>query len=162
MLQVVAKKTNVKKLLLIILIFFGFEAQALCDSLYYNIINSNTLTVVGVNSSSDSLNFRWGVCDNTACYSAIGDTAYFPLVSPFDTVKVCYDISPQWTCSDCKYVVFTGSSWQVISVTTHVNEIQVLPTSGKMYDLYGREIFKTLPNKIYIKNNKKYVEVISK
>ena len=151
-----------KKLLLIILIFFGFEARALCDSLSYNIINSSTLTVVGVNSSLDSLSFRWGVCDKTACYSASGDTAYFPLVNPFDTVKVCYDISPQWTCSDCKYVVFIQGSWQVVGNTTHVNEIQTLPTSNKMYDLYGREIFEIPLNKIYIKNNKKYVEVIPK
>jgi len=112
--------------------------------------------VVGVNSSLDSLSFRWGVCDNTTCYSASGDTAYFPLVSPFDTVKVCYDISPQWTCSDCKYVVLIEGSWQVVSIITHVNEIQALPTNGKMYDLLGRELYYIPKGVIYIKNGVLY------
>jgi len=138
--------------LLILLCCTYVKAQTLCDSLSYSISNSSILTVVGVNNSLDSLSFRWGVCDNTTCYSASGDTAYFPLVSPFDTVKVCYDISPQWTCSDCKYVVLIQGSWQVLSIITHVNEIQVLPINGKMYDLLGRELYHIRKGVIYIKN----------
>jgi len=128
------------------------NAQTLCDSLSYSISDSIVLTVVGVNSSSDSLNFRWGVCDNTACYSAIGDTASFPLVHPLDTVKICYDISPQWSCSDCQYVVLIEGSWQIINIITHVNEIQALPINGKMYDLLGRELRYAPRGTIYIKN----------
>ena len=142
--------------LLILLCCTYVNAQTLCDSLSYSISNSSILTVVGVNSSLDSLSFRWGVCDNTTCYSASGDTAYFPLVSPFDTVKVCYDISPQWTCSDCKYVVLVEGSWQVVSIITHVNEIQALPTNGKMYDLLGRELYYIPKGVIYIKNGVLY------
>tara|TARA_R110002020_G_scaffold131560_1_gene294099 strand:+ start:121 stop:471 length:351 start_codon:yes stop_codon:yes gene_type:complete len=110
------------------------------------------LTVVGVNSSLDSLTFKWGVCDKTACYSASGDTASFPLVNPLDTVKVCYDISPQWTCSDCGYVVFTGFTWQLVNTITHVNEIQASPISGKMYDILGRELKHVKKGVVYIKN----------
>ena len=132
------------------------NAQTLCDSLSYSVSNSSVLTVVGVNSSSDSLNFRWGVCDNTACYSAIGDTASFPLVHTLDTVKVCYDISPQWSCSDCQYVVLIEGSWQIINIITHVNEIQALPINGKIYDLLGREL-KYIPiGKLYIRNGRLY------
>tara|TARA_Y100001963_G_scaffold112104_1_gene155149 strand:+ start:392 stop:733 length:342 start_codon:yes stop_codon:yes gene_type:complete len=112
--------------------------------------------VIGVNSSSDSLNFRWGVCDNTACYSAIGDTASFPLVSPLDTVKVCYDISPQWTCNDCSYVVFNGFTWQLVNTITHVNESHALPISGKIYDLLGRELKRTPKDIMYIRNGRLY------
>jgi hypothetical protein len=133
------------------------NAQTLCDSLSYSISNSSTLTVVGVNSSSDSLSFRWGVCDNTTCYSAIGDTAYFPLVSPFDTVKVCFDISPQWSCNDCQYVILIEGSWQIINIITHVSEIQALPVNGKMYDLLGRELEYIPAGKMYIRNNKLYI-----
>jgi len=133
------------------------NAQTLCDSLSYSISDSSVLTVVGVNSSSDSLSFRWGVCDNTACYSAIGDTAYFPLVSPFDTVKVCFDISPQWSCNDCQYVVLIEGSWQIINIITHVNEIQALPVNGRMYDLLGRELEYIPAGKMYIRNNKLYI-----
>ena len=144
------------RILLILLCCTYVNAQTLCDSLSYSISNSSILTVVGVNSSLDSLSFRWGVCDNTTCYSASGDTAYFPLVSPFDTVKVCYDISPQWTCSDCKYVVLVEGSWQVVSIITHVNEIHALPTNGKMYDLLGRELYYIPKGVIYIKNGVLY------
>tara|TARA_R100000234_G_scaffold100530_1_gene69395 strand:- start:62 stop:412 length:351 start_codon:yes stop_codon:yes gene_type:complete len=114
------------------------------------------LTVIGVNSSSDSLNFRWGVCDNTACYSAIGDTASFPLVHPLDTVKICYDISPQWSCSDCQYVVLIEGSWQIVNIITHVNEIQALPINGKTYDLLGRELQYIPKGIVYIKNGRLY------
>ena len=126
------------RILLMLLCCTYINAQTLCDSLSYSVSNSSVLTVIGVNSSSDSLSFRWGVCDNTACYSAIGDTASFPLVHPLDTVKVCYDISPQWSCSDCQYVVFVEGSWQILNIITHVNEVQALPINGKMYDLLGR------------------------
>ena len=137
--------------LLILLCCTYVNAQTPCDSLSYNVSNSNTLTLVGVNNSSDSINFMWGVCDDLVCYSASGDTASFPLVSLFDTVKVCYDISPQWTCSDCGYVVFNGYTWQLINTITHVNEIQALPVNSKIYNLLGREL-RYIPNGIYIKN----------
>ena len=142
--------------LLMLLCCTYMNAQTLCDSLSYSISDSSILTVIGVNSSSDSLNFRWGVCDNTACYSAIGDTASFPLVHPLDTVKICYDISPQWSCSDCKYVVLVGGSWQEVSIITHVNEIQALPINSKMYDLLGRELRFIPKGIIYIKNGRLY------
>ena len=132
------------------------NAQTLCDSLSYSVSDRSILTVIGVNSSSDSLNFRWGVCDNTACYSAIGDTASFPLVHPLDTVKICYDISPQWSCSDCQYVVFVEGSWQILNIITHVNEIKALPINGKMYDLLGRELKRVPKGVIYIKNGRLY------
>ena len=142
--------------LLILLCCAYVNAQTLCDSLSYSVSDSSILTVVGVNSSSDSLNFRWGVCDNTACYSAIGDTASFPLVHPLDTVKICYDISPQWSCSDCQYVVLIEGSWQIINIITHVNEIQALPINGKMYDLLGRELKYIPKGVVYIKNGRLY------
>jgi len=138
--------------LLILLCCTYVNAQTLCDSLSYSISNNSVLTVVGVNSSLDSLTFKWGVCDKTACYSASGDTASFSLVNPLDTVKVCYDISPQWTCSDCGYVVFTGFKWQLVNTITHVNEIQASPISGKMYDILGRELKHVKKGVVYIKN----------
>jgi len=132
------------------------NAQTLCDSLSYSISNNSILTVVGFNSSSDSLVFKWGVCDKTACYSASGDTASFPLVNPLDTVKVCYDISPQWTCNSCGYVVFNGFTWQLVSIITHVNDLQKPVLNSKIYDLLGREL-KHIPNgSIYIRNGRLY------
>jgi len=137
--------------LLILLCCTYANAQTLCDSLSYSISSSNTLTLIGVNNSSDSINFMWGVCDDLVCYSASGDTASFPLVSLFDTIKVCYDISPQWTCNDCKYVALIQGSWQVVSIITHINEIKALPVNNKIYDLLGRELY-YIPKGVYIKN----------
>ena len=142
--------------LLILLCCTYANAQTLCDSLSYSISNSSILTVVGVNSSLDSLTFRWGVCDKTACYSASGDTASFPLVNLLDTVKVCYEISPQWTCNDCSYVVFNGFTWQLVNTITHVSELQALPINGKMYDLLGKELRYVPKGFIYIKNRRLY------
>ena len=141
------------KLLIIILLCFNYvSAQTLCDSLSFNIGTSSALTVIGVNSSSDSTNFMWGVCDKTMCYSSSGDTAYFLLVNPLDTVKVCYDISPQWTCTECYYVIFNGFTWQLVNTITHVNEIKPQPKDNKIYDLLGREL-KYIPfGTMYIKN----------
>ena len=142
------------RLLIILLCCTYANAQTLCDSLSYSISSSSILTVVGFNSSLDSVNFRWGVCDKTVCYSASGDTASFPLVNPLDTVKVCYDISPQWTCNDCGYVVFTGFTWQLVNIITHVNEIYSRPLNGKIYDLLGRELKHIPIGTIYIRDGK--------
>ena len=146
-----------KKLIIILLCFTQVNAQTLCDSLSFNININQTLTVTGVNSSIDSVNFMWGVCDNTACYSASGDTASFPLVSIFDTVKVCYDISPQWSCTECCYVVFNGTTWQPLNVVTHVDELYPTPRNGKIYNLLGKELSFIPVGKMYIRNNKLYI-----
>ena len=146
------------RILLILLCCAYANAQTLCDSLSFSVSSSSVLTVVGFNSSSDSLTFKWGVCDKTACYSASGDTASFPLVNPLDTVKVCYDISPQWTCNVCYYVVFNGFTWQVVNSITYINELHLPLLNGEMYDLLGRKL-KFIPiGKMYIRNNKLYME----
>ena len=146
------------RILLILLCCTYMNAQTLCDSLSYSVSNSNILTLIGVNSSSDSVNFMWGVCDNTACYSANGDTTYFPLVNPLDTVKVCYDISPQWTCNVCYYVVFNGFTWQVVNSITYINELHLPLLNSEMYDLLGRKLKFAPKGKMYIRNNKLYME----
>jgi len=146
-----------KKLIIIFLLCFNYvNAQTLCDSLSFSVGTSSALTVIGVNSSSDSTNFMWGVCDKSMCYSSSGDTAYFLLVNPLDTVKVCYDISPQWSCTECYYVVFNGFTWQLLNTITYVNEIAQQPHDNKIYDLLGREIQYIPRGIIYIKNGVLY------
>ena len=144
------------RLLILLLCCTYANAQTLCDSLSFSISNNSVLTVVGFNSSSDSVNFMWGVCDNTACYSSSGDTAYFSLVNPLDTVKVCYDISPQWTCNDCQYVVFTDFTWQLVNTITHVNNLKPQIYNSKIYDLLGRELKSIPTGKMYIRNSRLY------
>ena len=147
-----------KKLILYIFILFSIQvnAQTVCDSVSYTIGNNQVLTLIGNNNSSDSVMFMWGVCDSDLCYSATGDTSMFPHINIFDTVKVCYNISPAWTCETCQDIIFINGSWQLINVITYVNEISPIIYNNKIYDLLGREL-KYIPiGSIYIKNNKLY------
>ena len=147
---------NMRLLLILLLFALQTKSQTLCDSLSFEVGTSSALTVIGINSSSDSTNFMWGVCDKSMCYSSSGDTAYFFLVNPLDTVKVCYDISPQWSCTECYYVVFNGFTWQLVNTITHVNEIKSQIHSGKIYDLLGRELRYIPKGTMYIKNGVLY------
>lgn len=146
-----------KKLIAIFLLCSTYiNAQTICDSISYNIGSGQELILMGVNSSSDSVNFQWGVCYNQICVSASGDTVVFGDVDIFDTVKVCLNISPQWLCDECQDLVFINGSWQLVGVITHVNEIKLIPRDNKIYDLLGRELKYTPIGTIYIKNGRLY------
>lgn len=146
-----------KKLITIILLCSTYiNAQTICDSVSYSVSSGQVFTLIGTNNSSDSVNFQWGVCYNETCYSKDGDTAVFADVDIFDTVSVCFDISPQWACNDCQYLVFTNGSWQPLNTITHVNEITPVILDNKAYDLLGRELKYIPKGAIYIKNNKLY------
>ena len=145
------------KLIAIILLCSTYiNAQTICDSISYNIGSGQEFVLIGENSSSDSVNFQWGVCYNENCYSKTGDTVVFTDIDIFDTVSVCFNISPQWTCEDCQYLVFTNGSWQLINTITHVNEVYNMPRNNKIYDLLGRELKYIPKGIIYIKNGKLY------
>ena len=146
-----------KKLITIILLCSTYiNAQTICDSVSYSVAGGQVFTLIGTNNSSDSVNFQWGVCYNETCYSKDGDTAIFADVTTFDTVGVCFDISPQWACSDCQYLVFTNGSWQPLNTITHIYEITPVIRDNKTYDLLGRELKYIPKGTIYIKNNKLY------
>ena len=146
-----------KKLIAIILLCSTYiSAQTICDSVSYSIGGGQTFTLIGTNNSSDSVNFQWGVCYNQLCYSKDGDTVTFADVNTLDTVSVCFDISPQWACNDCQYLVFANGSWQPLNTITHVNEVYYMPHNNKMYDLLGRELKHVPTGTIYIKNGRLY------
>ncbi len=146
-----------KKLIAIILLCSTYiNAQTICDSVSYSIGGGQAFTLIGVNSSSDSVNFQWGVCYNLTCYSKDGDTVTFADVTTLDTVGVCFNISPQWMCEDCQYLVFVNGSWQPINTITHVNEVVLKPHDGKAYDLLGRELKYIPMGTIYIRNGRLY------
>ena len=90
-----------KKLIAVILLCATLvSAQTICDSVSYNVGGGQAFVLTGVNNSSDSVNFQWGVCYNMMCYSKTGDTVAFTDVTTLDTVSVCFDIAPQWACND--------------------------------------------------------------
>ena len=132
------------------------NAQTVCDSVSYSIGIGQTLTLIGTNHSSDSVTFMWGVCDTEQCYSASGDVGMFPHINRFDTIKVCYDLSPVWMCDTCQYVVFVNGAWQPVNTITHVNELNPILLNNKIYDLLGRELKFVPKGIVYIKNNRIY------
>ena len=152
-----------KKIIAIILLCSTcINAQTICDSISYNIGSGQELILTGVNSSSDSVNFMWGVCYNQICVSASGDTVVFDDVDMFDTVKVCLNISPQWLCDECQDLVFTNGSWQLVNPITCINEIQPIIHDNKIYDVLGNELRYIPIGKIYIQNNRSYLRILLK
>ena len=150
-----------KKLIAIILLCSTYiNAQTICDSISYNIGSGQELILMGVNSSSDSVNFQWGVCYNQICVSASGDTVVFDDVDIFDTVKVCLNISPQWLCDACQDLVFVNGSWQLVNAITYINEIQPIIHDNKIYDILGNELRYIPVGKVYIKNNRSYLRIL--
>jgi len=145
-----------KKLIAILLICTTcLNAQTICDSVSLSIVPSSILTLAGNNSSTSSFTFMWGVCDSMACYSSSDDTAYFSQVSLFDVVKVCYDLSPQWICNTCIYVVYANGQW-ILHSTVSIHEIIGKSNNGNIYNLLGVELKHTPINRVYIKNGVKY------
>ena len=146
-----------KKLIAILLICTTYlNAQTVCDSVSLSIVPSSILTVTGNNSSTSSFTFIWGVCDSIACYSSSDDTAYFSQVSPFDVVKVCYDLSPEWICKTCIYVVYENGEW-ILHSTVSIHEIISKRNNGNIYNLLGVELKHAPINRVYIKNGVKYL-----
>jgi len=145
-----------KKLIVIFLICTTYlNAQTICDSASLSIVPSSILTLTGNNSSTSSFTFIWQVCDSVACYSSSDDTAYFSQVSPFDVVKVCYDLSPQWICNTCIYVVYVNGQWVLANIVS-IHEIIDVRDNSNIYNLLGVELKHTPINRVYIKNGVKY------
>jgi len=161
-----------KKLLLALLVLFGLQTKAqinYCDSISYT--TSSTLNypfgVAGTANIPGVTTWTWTVCNSSLCYSSSGQWAYFPQVSPTDTLKVCYDViidinGMTYACSKCDTLIYNQNSyqWEVSSAQPlGFAELELnTPDDGKTYDLLGREIFEVPKGTIYIKNRKKFIK----
>ena len=165
-----------KKILLALLVVIGLQTQAQvswCDSLSYTAVpGTQLLTLVGNTSLSpnmvDSITWSWAVCDTNMCYSSVGDTAYFQMIQPTDTVKVCYDayiyfMGATYVCTQCDSMVYDGFSYSWVLMNmgnpTSIKELIGGQMGGQMYDLLGREVTNPQIGQMYIRNNKKYIRV---
>ena len=164
-----------KKILFILLILFGFKAQAqimFCDSISYGTSSTInfplTLSGYGTANIPGIVTWNWTVCDENMCYSSSGINAGFGQVSLSDTLKVCYDVIIDisgftYTCSGCDSLVYNPNTYQwekIIAQPLTVMELK--PNTiidNKMYDLLGREIFEVPVGEMYIKNNKKCIRI---
>jgi len=167
-----------KKLILTLFLAIGTlftQAQVnWCDSLSYTAVpGTQLLTLVGNTSLSpnmvDSITWSWAVCDTNMCYSSVGDTAYFQMIQPTDTVKVCYDayiyfMGATYVCTQCDSMVYDGFSYSWVLMNmgnpTGIKEPTLESINdNKMYDLLGRELTEVPVGVMYIRNNKKYIRI---
>ena len=145
-----------------------------CDSLSYSVVpGTQILTTIGNSSLSpnmvDSITWSWSVCNSTTCYAGAGDTAYFQVIQPTDTVKVCYDayiylIGATYVCTECDSLVYDGFSYSWVLMNmgnpTGVNELEFTwEDDGIIYDMVGRKLIEVKVGQMYIRNNKKYIRV---
>ena len=163
-----------KKLLLLLLVLFGLQTKAqinYCDSISYTM--SSTLNyplgLTGVANIPGTTTWTWTGGNSSMCYSSSGQWAYFPQVSPTDTLKVCYDViidinGMTYACFGCDTLVYNQNSyqWEITSAQPlSFVELELelnTPNNGKMYDLLGRELFEVPKGTIYIKNRKKFIK----
>ena len=144
-----------------------------CDSLSYStLIDSTTwltLTVAGningVSNIVDSIDWNFTACNSTACYIPQGNNPYsFPLITPNDTVKLCYDAVVYWSgtstiCNYCDSLVydFMTDTWILFNRGNTVGIEELMKNEGannKMYDMLGRELTEIPLGEMYIRNRK--------
>ena len=164
-----------KRILLAVLVLFGLQTQAqqaapyfCCDSITYNIDPSQgfniSLDTTGIIHNPDSIEVWWAICTNNMCYSDQGMFAYFPQVTTSDTVKVGYDVylyeaNSVEVCTREEWLIFNGTSWVLFNMgTTSINELTFNKVNdNKIYDLLGRELTEIPVGKLYIRNQKLYI-----
>ena len=160
-----------KRLIFILLVALGLQTQAqvmYCDSISYT--TSSTINYPLILSGSSSMvpgtvTWDWQVCNTSMCYSDAGGNAYFGQVSTTDTLKVCYDATIDingftYVCSGCDSLVYNFNSYQweimqMVGSPTAIKEMQLSTNStGKIYDLLGRELNSIPKGKMYIRNSR--------
>ena len=165
-----------KKILVVLLVSLGLQTQAqnnLCDSLSYTVLQGLPLTVYmeadGILNMVDSIEWNASACNAIACYTPQGNNPYtFPQINMTDTVKFCYDAyvytpNQMIVCLQvCDSLIFdyTDSTYVLFNMggTTSINELILNKiNNNKIYDLLGRELTEIPVGKMYIRNNKLYI-----
>ena len=164
-----------KKILLVVLVSLGLQTQAqnnLCDSLSYTVLVGLPLTVTGnvdgIMNMVDSIEWLFSACNSVACYTPQGNNPYsFSQINMTDTVKFCYDAyvytpNQMIVCSHCDSLIFdyTDSTYVLFNrgnPTFVIEEDGVRWYSDKVYDLLGKELHFIPVGKMYIRNNKLYI-----
>jgi len=166
---------KMKKILLVLLVSLGLQTQAQqnwCDSLSYTAIQGLPMMVYmeanGISNMVDSIEWNASACNSIACYTPQGNNPYtFPQINMTDTVKFCYDAyvytqNQMVVCSHCDSLIFdyTDSTYVLFNTsnpTFVIEEEGVRWYSYKIYDLLGKELHYIPVGKMYIRNNKLYI-----
>ena len=165
------------RILIMLLLATQIQAQTLCDSNMTYTIGSQYQLEIAIPVTGNSLPtmaplyaVTYGgqtMLGQDSCFSGPCTHLvynYNPTTGmPYDTITTCisYTLTDSLgyvdTMNCCFNQVWNGQAWMLMSNTlVGINEITSKLINNKMYDLYGREIFK--PKGIYIQNRKvKYV-----
>jgi len=141
-----------------------------CNSISYFVdqgIYFNTNLVDNYNNPDSSM-ISWSVCNTSTCYTGEGTFAAFPMIQPTDTLKVCYDAylyygNAMEVCNQCDSMVYSqgNSQWVLYSYqgnTTGISELEITRLNdNKIYDMLGRELTEIPLGKMYIRNQKLYI-----
>jgi len=173
-----------KKVLLALLVLFGLQTQAqitLCDSNMTYTIGSQYQLEIAVPVTGNSLPVMaplyvvtYGGQDmlgEDSCFGfACTHIVYNYNMStglPYDTITTCisYTLTDTLgyvdTMSCCFNQVWDGIAWMRMSsigVPTTISELEVTKLNNNiMYDLLGRELTEIPVGKMYIRNNKLYI-----
>ena len=171
-----------KKILFILLITFGLQAQAqtnFCNLAEINIVASTPSTLdlstnlsTMFDSSVTTITYDWSVW----CLIIIEHgtdtiaTPHFQDLITLDTLVVCLTSTVCtdglcYACDICDTLIYNSNSyqWEAMSTTGNPLAIKEIKNNyvldNKMYDLLGREIFEISLNEMYIKNNKKCIRI---
>ena len=169
-----------KKYLIVLLVSLGLQTQAqtLCDPNMTYTMGSQYQLEIAIPVTGNSLPtmaplyaVTYGgqtMLGQDSCFSGPCTHLvynYNPTTGmPYDTITTCIsytltDASGYVDTLNCCFAqIWDGQAWmRLMSITVGINEITNKLVNNKMYDLYGREIFK--PKGIYIQNRKvKYVK----
>jgi len=164
-----------KRLIFILLVALGLQTQAqvnICDSVTYTTTSTINYPFIvsgdvsGFSNMIDSVSWNWTVCNASACYADAGGNAHFGQVSTTDTLKVCYDVvitslnGMTYTCAGCDSLIYNPNTYQWellprVAQPTAIKEMQFNTNStGKIYDLLGRELNSIPKGKMYIRDNR--------
>lgn len=159
-----------KKLLLILLLLFTLKSssQTICDSVVVNGSAWQMSASIGTPGAAIFMIDSWVTTDplgNILGQSSISSYHNVFVNTLQDTIVMCLTVSfgGPWffpgTC--CLTLVWDGVRWvkHYVSVwPSGLYEVQPMHNNGKMYDLFGRELFVIPQNKVYIKNSRLYIE----
>ncbi len=173
-----------KKVLLVLLVLFGLQTQAqitLCDSNMTYTTGSQYQLEIAIPITGNSLPVMaplyavtYGgqtMLGEDSCFSGPCTHLIFnynPITGlPYDTITTCisYTLTDTLgyvdTMSCCFNQVWDGIAWMRMSsigVPTSISELEVTKLNNNiMYDLLGRELTEIPVGKMYIRNNKLYI-----
>tara|TARA_R100000808_G_scaffold11464_1_gene29407 strand:- start:236 stop:712 length:477 start_codon:yes stop_codon:yes gene_type:complete len=153
------------KIILILLVSFGLQAQAqinYCDSM--TITGSQLNIIIQTNNVNTPIHY-W--CTSSMCGLTLSEDcmkvvhSVFNFTNPttglmYDTINTCITYNTTGTVITCCVTwVWNGTSWSRMMSPTYIDEInKVEIINNKIYNLQGKEILR--PKGLYIKNNKLY------